>query len=233
MTRVILSALILLSLAAPAQQYYNDAQLRAHLNLDWKLSKRFSVYLTNQTRFTKNATTMTRTAFDLGMTYKILKDLRISAEGRVIEKLNSYDYYNTRLWYAGSVVYRKKVRRWAFLYRNLFQARYRDLNSDQTMLVRYYDRSKLTVKYEATKRYTFYAGAEAYVPLNDPTFKGVDRMRGFTGVEIATTKNQTLELYFMYQAYLYNSSWFKQPKKYDNQPLKRDYIYGISYSFSF
>jgi hypothetical protein len=233
MRLILLYICVFATLILPAQEYYNDAQLRAHLAVEKKLGKRFSMFLANQTRLTKNMTTLNRSAVDLGGTYKISDDIRVSAEVRLIQRLNKYDYYNTRLWYSVSATFRKKVKRWNFMYRNLFQARYRDMNSDDTWMARYYDRNKITVKYEATKRFTFYAGAEAYIPLNNPTWKNIDRLRGFTGVEIATTKNQQLEFYFMFQQRLNNFNWVNNGGGYDNSPYRRDYIYGIAYSFGF
>jgi hypothetical protein len=214
------------------QEYYDDAQVRTHLAVEKKISKRFSARLSHQGRLTMNASTFSRSAIDLAVTYRITKNIRITADYAFIQRLNKYDYFDNRNWYSLAATFRKSHKRWTFLYRNLFQVRFRNMNSDNTHLARYYDRNKITVKYEATKRYTFYAGGEVYIPLNNPVWKGMDRYRGFTGVEIQTTKNQQLELYFMYQVRLVDSPWFSQRNQYDNSLLRRDFIYGIAYSFA-
>jgi hypothetical protein len=215
------------------QEYANDAQLRTHVVIEKKITSALSVNLGQQSRFTKNMTTFSRSAIDLGVTYKITRNIRLSADYIFIHRLNKYNTFNTRNRYNVAATFRTKKDRWTFLYRNLFQIREGNMNTDETHLIKYYDRNKVTVKYEATKRFTFYIGEEAYVPLNDPTWKGINRTRSYLGTEINLTRSQTLEFYFMYQARFNNSNWFKQTKSYDNSPLRRDYIYGVAYSFSF
>jgi hypothetical protein len=220
------------SFASFAQKYYDDAQVRAYLNLEKKISKNFWVHLDQQYRFIDNATEFRRGSAEVGLTWKVSKHVKLQGAYTFIQQHKRSGRFATRHWYSAAVILKKDVDRWRFLYRNLFQVRSRDMNSEEAHLYRLYDRNKFVVKYEATKRYTFYVAEELYIPLNSPQFTGIERTRSTIGTDIVTWKDQSVGLFFMYQHWLGDNPWFDQ--KSSASPLqRRDFIYGISYNISF
>jgi hypothetical protein len=216
-----------------SQTYNNDAQIRFNLGLEKKINKRFSITLNQQDRWNKNASQFYRASYDLGINYKINKYIRVRADYVFIQKRNKYDYFYNRNWYYVGLFLKKDFGRWGIVDRNLLQLRTGNINTEETYIRRYYYRNKLTIKYELTKRYEIYAAEEVYIPVNSPQATGIDRTRSYLGLSIITFRGQSIDLYFMYQAYLQNDNWFDQKNKYPNNPLKRYYVYGINYHIAF
>lgn len=212
---------------------YNDAQVRAHLNVETDISSRLGIHLDQQYRFKNNVSEFSRGSADIGLVWKLNRNIRILVDYVNIQRRNEYGYFRMRHWYSGALVLRQDVRRWRFVYRNLVQARTGNVNSDNQHLIKWYDRNKLSVRYELNKRLTAYTSAEIYIPLNNPQLKGIERSRNFLGILIKTFKNQELELYFMYQAWWRSGDWWDQYDRYPDRRLKRDYIYGIGYGIEF
>ena len=229
----VLLAAILLAMAAPVlgqqRQYSDDAEVRAHFSIETKLTKRWSVHLDQQYRFGNNISRLTRGSADLGLTYKVNRHVRLLGDYVYMQRWKNAGYYATRHWFSGAIVLRGDIDRWRFIYRNMVQLRNGDVNSDEQYLTRIYDRNKITVRYEATKRWTFYTAQEAYIPLNNPQFKGIDRSRHSVGLLFNTFKNQQIELYFMLQQQWQRGGWWDQNDRYPSPYLNRDYIYGIGY----
>jgi hypothetical protein len=211
-----------------AQNYYDDAQLRQHINIEKRFGNAFSVSLEQQNRFSYNMSRYTRGSFDIGFNLNINKHIRFCADYIFIESRAKNDNFLPRHWYSGAIVLKHEVNRWKFLYRNLFQARYG--YTGDLLNVRYYDRNKVTVKYEATKRFSFYLSEEIYIPVNSPQATGLDRSRSYAGMNLKMSKRQVLEFYFLYQTQLQKNEWFTQKNSYDNSLLKRYFVYGIGYS---
>lgn len=214
------------AVAAQDFKYHDDAEIRTHFSLETKLSRRWTVHLDQQYRFGSNISRLTRGSADLGLTYKINKNVKLLADYTYILSGKKEGYYATRHWFSGAVTLRGNIDRWRFVYRNLVQLRNGDMNSDEMYQTKIYDRNKLSVRYEINKRWTAYTAAEAYIPLNNPNVKGIDRTRNFFGVLFNTTRNQQLELYFMYQHEWQKGGWWENDIY---RYLRRDFVYGIGY----
>lgn len=219
------------SLQAQSKLYRDDAEVRAHFSLETELSRRWTIHLDQQYRFGDNVSRLTRGSADLGLTYKINKHIRLLGDYIYLQNWSNsgYGYYFTRHWFSGAVVLRTNVRRWRFVYRNMVQMRNDEWNSEDAYNYRLYNRNKLSIRYEATKRWTFYTAHEIYIPLNNPQNRHFDRTRHFGGLLFKTFRNQQLELYFMYQHQWEKGRWWDQTDKYPNPYFKRDFVYGIGY----
>jgi len=216
-----------------AQNYYNDAQGRLNLGLEKRLSKRLSLTLDNQNRFYKNVSEFSRSSLDFGINYKIKKWLKIKIDYVYIEKRNKQGYFTQRNWLYGAAVFKYDIQKFRFFYRNMLQFRMGATNSDESSMIRIYDRSKITVRHETTRRWAFWLAYELYTPLNNQQSKGIDRSRVFIGTTLRTMKGQSLDLYFMLQTQMQRGKWSDQSYRYQNEPLKRFYIYGINYNIEF
>lgn len=231
----LLVILITLSSTLYAQQaYLNDAQFWLKLSVKKKISDRFSIQLKNQDRFTNNVSEFGRFKADLGVIYKITDGVRVKLGVALIERQKASGAYSERYrWYA-ALYLKKEIRRWNINYRNLFQWQYVDMyTSDDGFIPYLYDRHKLTVEYEFTKRISAYVAQEFFIPLNDPEGFTSDQSRSFLGLFYNLTKNQQLEFFFLHKLQLRDSDWFKQRNSYSTSLLSRDFVYGVGYSFSF
>ena len=225
--------ILFLSLSGSAQ-YLDDAQLWLNLDLEKKLNDKFDLMLSLKGRGTDNVTHFGRGAVDVGIAYKVNKHIKLMADYVFIQKKRKSDSYNTQHQYYLAAILKKNIGKWQFSYRNKFQCRYKSINSsDMGYIPYFYDRNKLTIKYEATKRFTYYVAEEVYTPLNNPQIKGLSRSRSYVGALIKTVKKQYLELYFLYQVQLQNGDWYDQDDHYYFDPLKRNFVYGVGYSIEF
>ena len=218
----------------PAQEFYNDAQLWVNLSLRKKIGKDFYVQLSQQNRWDQNVTQFKLSYWDAGITYKFTKGVALKADYVLGMRKKNDGGYTIRHQYYVALLLKKEIERWAVIYRNKLQLQYYDYYTSTDGTNQYiYDRNKLTLKYAATKRFEFYLAEELYLPLNNPQVSGFQRSRSYAGLYYNTTKDQQLEFYFALQAQLQNGKWFKQSNSFDNSLLKHDFIYGVSYSFSF
>lgn len=217
-----------------AQDHYDDAQLWAHVNVEKKLGDKFILQLSLKGRATNNMMAPGRSSVNFGFGYKFSKSIKVVADYGYIKKLRSNGSYRTYNRANLSLFLKKEVGYWSFIYRNRLQARAKELGTDKDNYNLYfYDRNKLTIKYDATKRFSFYVFEEVYIPLNDPQFFGISRLRSRLGTLINITRTQQLEFYFMYQQQLQPLNWYDQDISYPNTPLKRYFVYGIGYNIEF
>ena len=215
--------------------YYNDAQLWLSFDVNKELNDHFDLRLKMQGRMTDNITELGRAYVDIGATYRINKSIRVFGDYVFGQKRKVNDsYINRHVIFAG-VVLRKKVKRWRFSYRNMFQGRYQQETSESGYVGYYFDRNKIDIRYDATKRFAFYVAEEVNIPLNNPNVTGISlsRSRTYLGAVVILSKHHALDLYFMYQAKLQQGDWFDQDDDYPNKPLKHFYVYGITYKIDF
>jgi hypothetical protein len=228
----ILFSILLLSAFALRAQYYDDAQIRTHLLVEKKFGKHFSASVEQQNRFTHNATTLSRASADIGLNWKFNKYIKVSADYIFIEKRNNDNTYSPRNWANVALHLRKEWKRWKFFYRGMLQLRSGDLFTNDFYELRLYNREKINIRYEVTKRIGLFVADEIYIPLNSPQASGIDRNRAYLGSTYKLSKNQQLEFYFMYQQQLQKNYWYDQRNRYDNTMLRRYFIYGIGYAIS-
>jgi hypothetical protein len=217
-----------------SQTNSDDAQLWLSLKLEKRITDHFGVFLNLKGRAVNNAMVPGRGAADLELFYKFSKNIKIQGGYVYVQKLRQNGTYRTLHQLRASVILKKDVRRWSFIYRNMLQARTRSfMEASDNYNFYYYDRNKLTLKYELNKRFSLYGAEEVYIPLNNPQVKGLSRSRSFLGTLMNVTKRQQLELYFMYQVQLQKGDWYKQDVSYANEPLARRFVYGLSYTIEF
>jgi hypothetical protein len=233
MKNLLILILLAASISASAQQYYDDAQVRFNLGLEKRITKKFALTLDQQDRFTQNVAVFSRASFDIGLQYKITKWLKVKADYVFIQKRTKLGYFTPRNWYYVAVVLKHEVGKWNFFYRNLAQGRMAEMNSEEAGVTKFYDRNKITIRHETTRRTSFWVAGEVYIPLNSPQAKGIERSRSYLGTTIKTFKKQSLDLYFMLQIYHQRNKWFDQEYRYPTTLNKRDWIYGVSYNIAF
>ena len=211
--------------------YDNDAGLWFILYLEKKITKKIIVHLNQQDRFLNNISQFKMAYADAGITYKFTKHIKVLADYVLARKAKTDGSFSTRHQYYAAIILKQKIGRWAFSYRNLLQREYINPITSSDGFIRYhYDRNKVTVKYEWNKYFELYTAEELFVPLNNPTVRGIDRTRAFIGLFYNITRRQQLELYYMFQAQLQKSNWFDQDQSYSAIRMNHDYVIGIGYS---
>jgi hypothetical protein len=225
---------LFLSLYSSSQNYNDDAQLWVNIYLEKSISKKMDIHLNQQDRFVNNIMQFGLAYADIGLTYKFNKNIKVLADYVLIEKKRNDGNYKIFHQYYLALIAKKDIGYWRFSYRNMFQCQYNSpFTSNTGYIPYYYDRNKVTVKYEATKRLSFYVAEEVNIPLNNPQVKGLSRTRSFAGMFINTHKHQQLELYYMFQVQLQQGNWYKQDISYPNTPLNRLFVLGIGYQIQF
>jgi hypothetical protein len=227
-------AILLCSLLGVSQTYTDDSQLWTHVKLTKEVTKKLDLTLKLQTRFKDNVTELGRASANFRISYKLHKNVKLMTGYSYIEKQNKNDIFKTRHSYYGAIELKKTIRRFEFTYRNLFMCRYKSPFTSYDGYIAYlYDRNRITIKYEQSKRTSFYIKEDINIPLNNPQLKGISRARTFVGSNINITKRQKLDLYLMYHIQLQDGDWYDQDISYPSAPLDRYLVFGVGYAIEF
>jgi hypothetical protein len=211
------------SLNAIAQQYLDDAAIWVNIYLEKKLNKHVDVHLNQQNRFNDNITEHGNSYADLGLTYNFNKHFSLMADYVFIERRKLDNTYSTRHQFYAAFIAKKEWGKWKFIYRNMLQSQVKNVYSSYDGAVPvWYNRNKLTIKYQLNKHFTCYTAQELYLPLYQAQNKGLDRSRTFGGLFYKLTKHTELEGYFLYQHELNAFG-----------PTNRVFVYGIGIEHKF
>lgn len=208
-----------------AQDFFDDdAKVWLYLKADKHITKRFMTQLVLQNRFNNNVTEYDQINANIELSYRFNKHFKVLGGFVYGNKRKPEGVYIDRQQYYGGFLFREKIKRFTVAYRNLVQAQNSaSYNPEKGKVFHYYNRNKLTFKYEVIKRVEPFVGAEINVPLSsDHGAYYINRSRIITGLEIKITKKSFLETYFIFQ---------RQYRVDGYTP--RDYIFGVSYSYSF
>ena len=228
--RSLLFFLILLSATSKAQDFFDDdARFWLYLKVEKKISERWEGQLNVQNRFNNNIGEFSQLNLNGEVTYKINRYVKVLGGYVWGEKRKKEGFYLSRQQVYAGFRLRHKVRRITLTYRNLVQGQTSaSYDRDKARLFEYFDRNKLTVKYQLNKRLEPYVAGEINIPLAsyiDPYVPGqltINRVRLFAGLEFRLTKRSYLETYFLYQRKYFSKGY-----------PPRDFIYGLTYGYSF
>jgi hypothetical protein len=219
----LLIILLLSGAKISAQEFEDDAGLWLNIYLEKKISDKIDIHLNQKNRIEENVSLYRLGYADLGITYHFSKNIRVMADYVFAKRRNLDGSYSNRHQGYMAFILRKKWNNFTFSYRNLVQTQVTDYYSSEDGKVPvYYERNKLVVKYEFTKRYSAYAAEELYLPFYQVRSKGLDRSRTAVGLEYKLSKKSDLEFYFVYQHELNAFS-----------RTNRLFAYGIGYSKAF
>jgi len=206
-----------------AQYFNDDARLWLHLKFDKNISSKLNAELSLQNRIENNISVYSKLYSNLELSYKLNKNIRfLGGYGFGFYKNDNGTIGNRHRMYLG-VLLRKKIKNVLFTYRNIYQASYYDINSSEIGAVPlFFDRNKITIKYEFNKRMDVYVSQELNLSYNQNDYDNISRSRTYIGTIYNLSKRSSIESYFMFQ----RRFMFK------NQP-KRDFVFGVTYSCSF
>jgi hypothetical protein len=217
--------LLLLSIPVSAQEE-QDAVMWSTFNLEKKLSRKFSVQLTEEFRLRDNMRRLNLFYTDVSLNWKTADWLKVSLSYRWIDKYLQEGYFSYRHRLSLDLVFRRKWKDFIVSYRHRLQAEVRDLNrSADGHLPEWYSRNRFEVKYDAGSSLQPYASLELRYQIRDPRMQESDgywhRNRYAIGIQYELNKFSNLGLYYLIQRE-FNVS--------DPQQL---YVTGLEYSYQF
>lgn len=220
---ILILALHVTALSSYAQDYDDDAALWLNLNVEKKFNDHFGLHFSHSSRINNNISEYGLGYGDIGVSYSRNKNIKVMLDYVLRERRNLDGSYSTRHRAYLAVLLKKEISRFTFSYRYRFQAELRDmLTSEDGLVPRYYDRHKVSVKFELNKRIEAYVSEELYYPWYHPRGMGFDRSRSAIGLIYKLSKRKSLEGNFTYRHEL-------------NAPdrTNRDFIYSLTYSYEF
>ncbi len=229
-----LSCLMLLSYCSAQIIYANDAQLRTDVSLSKKLNDFFSLQVQEQARWSNNISSFERASTDLSFSCAINKRLKITSGYVHIYKMKNAIDASIRHRFYLSLTLKADYYLWKFQYRCQLQNQLNDPFFSKYGTTNYiYNRHKITVKYEISKRLSVYLADELYLPLNNPGLLGFDRNRFYVGCTYKISKKQSVDVYFMNQRKLQFNDWPKYGADFSENGFTSDYVCGLSYAVEF
>jgi len=220
---ILLLCLGIFPVVMKAQYYDDDAKLWLYVKLDKDLSSKLNAELSIQNRIENNVSQYSKLYGNLQLSYKINKNFRLLA-GYGYGKNDRLDgsYGDRHRAYAGFIL-RKKIKNFILSYRNIFQGSVKNVNaSEKGGVPLFFDRNKITIKYELNKRVELYTAQELNLSYGQLAYDNIARSRTYIGAIYNLSKKSSVEAYFMFQKHF----------KYVNRG-KRDFIFGLTYSHSF
>jgi len=221
----ILGMVFFLNHAFFCQKPVQDAMLWTSVYLEKPFDNGFIPHVKVQNRMNENMLRNDVFYVDAGLSYEFKKlDLLITADYVFTRKHNLDPSYQTRHQYYLAAFKKLKYRYWSFTYRLILQGQLKEVHSsDKGLVPTYTHRHKFTLQRKLSRTYNVYLADELFYNLFN--YRGdnyLQRNRTFLGLEWNVNRRTQIDFYFCLQ------QQFNQ-----SEPLKRDFIYGITYNHSF
>lgn len=201
-------------------QVQKDGVLWVSLNVEKKINKRLSATFFNQNSFNQNLRELGSIFGDVGLSYKINKNIALAGNYRFVKARNLDNFYNDLQRFYSDITFSKGYNKFYFQFRTRIQSQLYGQNLfDTYKLDKNFIRNKLIVKYNLNGLYSLHVGAEQFLRLNQ-----INRTQAYrfdVGITYKIDKKNKLDFYYMNQ-FLVNT---KYPRI--------DFIYGVTYSFKF
>jgi len=166
------------------------------------LNSKLSLGIDEELRLRENFSQLNLFYTNLGLTYKVAKDVKLSLTYRFIQKYLEQEFsYRNRLMLDMGV--KHKINLLTLSYRSRLQAEVKNyFTSENGHLKEWFWRHKFEAKY-SIKKFNPYIGTELRYQLNDPRSPennaGWHRMRTFAGVDYEINKTNSVGIYYLNQ----------------------------------
>lgn len=208
--------LLLSSFSLTAQ--VNDAGLWINLDVEKKITQKFSAQFTHSIRFYENYTELGTSFSELGATYKILKPLTVGGYYRYAKKKKVDDFYSTVHRYSFHLSYKYKYKNFKFALREQYQSSYKDFGVSETgSIPKKYLRTKVSVNYDLEKKYSPFISYELFYEIGEY----IDNTRYKAGVDYEFNKFNSINIYYMID------------KEKNVKNPWTSYVLGLGYNFTF
>ena len=160
-----------------------DLQGIIGINIEKKISRSFAVSLFSQQSFNQNLAELGTSFIDIGLSYKLNRNITFGADYRFIKHRNLNNFYDNRQLLLADVTYSKGFNKFSFSARVRFQNQYYDQIAEENYKPwSAYNRDKLTLRYKLNYYIVQYLSAEIFYPFNNTERNGIDRLRGTAGI---------------------------------------------------
>lgn len=185
-------------------QDYPDGGLWNTFNAEYALNSRFVVQFTQELRFRENLSRLNLFYTNLGIEYKLSKNIKTAFVYRWIDKYLDDNTFSFRHRLMLDMTYKYKVKNLNLSYRHRLQVEGRDIfTSENGKRKEWYSRSKVTVKYDRGKRYIPYAAIELRYQIQDhrnfESDKTWHRVRWIAGTDYKINNKNIFSFYYLIQ----------------------------------
>lgn len=196
----------------------NDAGLWLNVNVEKKITQKFSTQFTHSLRFYENISELGTSFSEIGLSYKIIKPITVGGFYRFSQNKRVDDFYSNSHRYSFYLSYKLKVKQVKINFREQFQSRYKDIETSATGgIPKNHLRSKIALSYNLEKKYTPYVSAELFYEIGEY----IDNVRYKAGVEYEWNKFNIFNLYYMID------------KEMNVKNPWTNYVIGLGYNFTF
>lgn len=207
----------------PLQAQDKDARLWLYFGIEKKLHKKVNFGITVQNRLSDNWLWYNQLNVNPEITIKFNRKLRwlVGYVSGLERKKEGY-FIHFNQGYTG-FQWREAFGAFKLVYRQIVQTQTSaGYNRDKAGVLRWYDRNKLTLRYQLNRRIEPFVATEVNVVLYDTQRQlgDLSRYRCFIGVNIQLTKVLDMENYLMFQEGLSGNSAGNQV-----------YVFGISLNY--
>ncbi|TAL58782.1 MAG: DUF2490 domain-containing protein [Bacteroidetes bacterium] len=215
----------LLSTVYSHSQDYPDAGSWNTFNLEYSLHAKFTGLFTQECRIRENFSRLNLFYTNLGIEYKVAKNLKAALIYRWIDKYEDDNSFSFRHRIMLDLMLKHKFGKFVTAYRNRTQVEERDIySSDDGRVPEWYSRNKFGVKCDMEKRYTPFASVEFRYQFHDPrnidSDKTWHRTRSVAGVEYKINNKNIFAAYYLVQI------------EYNVAAPQDQYIVGLEYTLS-
>jgi hypothetical protein len=212
---------------AKTTKVYPDAGAWNTFSISVSLNNKWTVLFTEELRIKENYTRLNLFYTNLGMEYKINKNLRTSLVYRWIDKYqddNSFSFRHRLMWDVNAKL--PISTKWAISYRHRLQMEFRDVSSDPNgKIPEWYSRNRVEGSYQINDKLGASLAAEFRYQIHNRRFESSEhtwhRMRFQGGVDYKLTNADKVGAYYLIQ------------REFNiNQP-QRIFITGLEYSHRF
>jgi hypothetical protein len=201
-------------------QKQQDAVAWVMVNIEKKITNRFSLGLMTQTAFNQNFREMGAAYLDLGVTYKLSKHISVAGNYRFTEIRNLDNFYQPSQRVYADVTLSKGYKKFYFQFRSRIQMQYYGIDpTDSYRASKYMNRNRFSIKYNINRVYSPYIFLEQFYRLNNA--HNTESIRAGIGLTYKFNLQHRIDFYFLNQFQM------------NRNTSRIDYIYGATYSYKF
>lgn len=192
--------------------------------VEYGLNKKWNVFVTEEFRLKENLTRLNLFYTNVGVEYKITKNLKTSLVYRSTQKFMPNNFFSFRHRIQWDVTVKKEYGKFDLSYRHRLQSEVKNIySSDIGRLPEWFSRSKFQVKYDLDKPYTPYVSVEFRYQILDHQNPRTNllwhRVRYQGGIDYKLNSHHYFGLYYLIQ------------DEFDIENPERLYIIGLEYTF--
>ena len=193
-------------------QVVSDAKLWTGISISKKVND-FEFSFSEELRFDENISHVDKVFSEIGAQYKIIKGLYVGLNYR-FNRDNDYanESYDLLHRIDLGLAYKKKINKFRLGFRTKFQTKSATENENNPTV----SRNKLSIKYKLNKKIMPFVAYEFYYQFNDQNI--INRTRTALGSTYKLNDNSAIKLFYIFE------------NRFNVKNLKRNHIYGISYS---